>query len=573
MANANISQVTLANTFNDWRIVTNNLSNTVNELRNGTPFYKDGGGLTLANGAFVSLQPSGTGLSITANSVLGGTLTSNTIINTGDASILGNNFTVSSPNGIVNVANTIYTNNLFANNLTVSGNAIIQGTTSVTSDRIVLRSISASPGTGYFQVHRGNTMTFNEASLRWNEGNNNWEVANVTTNVYSGLLSTANLAALPAILAAYGEGVTSVGVLNTPNTYVANLANTNVFDITLANTVTHDITIQFAHALTTGKAQPIKLILRQSAAVANSVTFANTIKWSNNVQPTLSNGGVGNVDIIQLVTVDGGLTFIGSQTGGGGASSNAVNTAANTTSVTANNITLYNKSLKFINTASVTVVATANGGNADIRITAAANLVSNVSLSTNGQSNFIMAAAPFNNDANLVLAIRNGLVQAPNQYNVAGNVLTFTAPCQPNEVVETRVISVIGGAGDSGGGGGTSKVQVVNANSVVLGTQSANQTSFTWYTVPSMAARGIASKITLLANTAGLFQFQVAGAVNSANQYLAAAGITDNNYSTSIVWYYESDVAADENLYIGIMNQGGTSETFRLDAFRIEKFA
>ena len=40
MANANISYIQQANTFDDWRIATNNLANGANQLRNSL-YYKD----------------------------------------------------------------------------------------------------------------------------------------------------------------------------------------------------------------------------------------------------------------------------------------------------------------------------------------------------------------------------------------------------------------------------------------------------------------------------------------------------------------------------------------------------
>jgi hypothetical protein len=71
MAYANIGQITTANTFDHWRIVTNNLSTALNEIGGGN-FTKDVGSFTFTTGSITLSKATGDALSITANATIGG---------------------------------------------------------------------------------------------------------------------------------------------------------------------------------------------------------------------------------------------------------------------------------------------------------------------------------------------------------------------------------------------------------------------------------------------------------------------------------------------------------------------
>ena len=84
MANANISNVVLTNTFNEWRVATNDLVTDRNTLRN-TSYVKDGGDFTVSNGS-VTIQKDGGGTVLTvANdaTVSGNTTTNRLSVTTG----------------------------------------------------------------------------------------------------------------------------------------------------------------------------------------------------------------------------------------------------------------------------------------------------------------------------------------------------------------------------------------------------------------------------------------------------------------------------------------------------------
>ena len=80
MANANISEIILTDTFNTWVQRHNLVSNTINVLRNGA-YFKDGGSLTINtattitdNGTLTLSKTTGTVLSVAGNAAVSGVL-------------------------------------------------------------------------------------------------------------------------------------------------------------------------------------------------------------------------------------------------------------------------------------------------------------------------------------------------------------------------------------------------------------------------------------------------------------------------------------------------------------------
>lgn len=80
---------------------------------------------------------------------------------------------------------------IFANNMTINGNIVLNGTQIINTPRLVLSNAALGIGDGWFQVAQGSQ---NAASLYWNSAANVWQMSNVSTNVFSTMLSTANLA-------------------------------------------------------------------------------------------------------------------------------------------------------------------------------------------------------------------------------------------------------------------------------------------------------------------------------------------------------------------------------------------
>jgi hypothetical protein len=162
MAYSNIAQITTSNTFNQWRLVTNSLSNAVNQIAGNTTYTKDDGSWVLSNGSITLSNTRGTTLTVAANATISKILTVADIALTG--SITGGLATV-----MYNQANTAYnTANNAANTVRVSANSaatlsgqqlnfvntssilvtVTQGTGTSAGNANVSFSVSGGVGTG-----------------------------------------------------------------------------------------------------------------------------------------------------------------------------------------------------------------------------------------------------------------------------------------------------------------------------------------------------------------------------------------------------------------------------------------
>lgn len=120
MANANITQVQVTNTFDEWRVATNDLISDRNILRNH-PYVKDNSNFRIANGA------------VTIARSTGGTLL--TVEGSGDASI----------GGTTTTTDLIVTDDgLVGNVLTVAGNTILQSNLSVAKNTVISQNVNVA---------------------------------------------------------------------------------------------------------------------------------------------------------------------------------------------------------------------------------------------------------------------------------------------------------------------------------------------------------------------------------------------------------------------------------------------
>lgn len=127
--------------------------------------------------------------------------------------------------------------------------------------------------------------------------------------------------------------------------------------------------------------------------------------------------------------------------------------------------------------------------------------------------------------------------------------------------------------GSAGGGGGGSSSTKVTKTAIALGTLAANQTAFTYTTIPTTAARGLMSQLIVESTTAGVFDLVVRGADNDAGTlWLSAVSVAQKLYTMSLPVYVENDFAR-QDFYIGIRNRSNLPATFTLNNLRMEKFA
>ena len=81
----------------------------------------------------------------------------------------------------------------------------------------------------------------------------------------------------------------------------------NVITTTLTENIT---TLTLSNPPSTGNAGSATVIITQGGSGAYTITWPASVKWAGGSAPTLSTG-VGDIDIIGLLTTDGGTTYYG----------------------------------------------------------------------------------------------------------------------------------------------------------------------------------------------------------------------------------------------------------------------
>ena len=124
MANANISHITLSNTFSDWRGATNDLANSINSFRNGDYVRDAGENFIIKNGALFIDKQTGITLDVTANANVQNNFITKTKIVQDEAIYNGDDARFSNSSIIVDIANTLSAKYLISNTFIDSQNTI-----------------------------------------------------------------------------------------------------------------------------------------------------------------------------------------------------------------------------------------------------------------------------------------------------------------------------------------------------------------------------------------------------------------------------------------------------------------
>src|ERR1039458_1919865 len=304
MANADLTLLTTANTFYQEMVEINNTANSVNELRNHN-YYKDGGNFTIANGALILPKTSGTLISCAADALIGGVLTSNTIINEGDVTVLanvrvGSIYAIGKGVYYSNNSNYVLWNNgdIYANNMQISGNLTLLGTQSIQTNRMVLANQAVVPGDGFYQVYQGIPGVAggqNAATLYWDSTHGVWQTANIITNVFSTILSTANL-----VNSITNTSLTSAATANS----IVWLGNA-----TLANVAAAYAQANAAYSAANVSANTVAVYANGTLALANAnVNFNN----SSTISITVTPNGTTQSNISFTANIAGISTGLGS---------------------------------------------------------------------------------------------------------------------------------------------------------------------------------------------------------------------------------------------------------------------
>ncbi len=193
MANANISLITITNTFDEWRIATNAVANDRNQLRN-SKYVKDEGDFRIANGILY----------------LGNNSTSNVFVVEGNSNISIGNMTTTS--------NLTVLANATVGNLVITGNQTIVGDTLLDTNLLLLRANASADGNATIRSRRTGTgnaeLFFNNTSQVW-QASANAAVSRSTiltmANVENSTFSTSlfNVATAAAVGTAYSLGLSA----------------------------------------------------------------------------------------------------------------------------------------------------------------------------------------------------------------------------------------------------------------------------------------------------------------------------------------------------------------------------
>jgi hypothetical protein len=197
----------------------------------------------------------------------------------------------------VAAANTVNTLN------TLMGTTFTTLNTSAATQNTWINNLNTATSTINSHLGTINT-TFSTVNTTFGTVNTTFGTVNTTFGTLNTNITNITTGATPTTLRGYNEGVNTATV--TGGTFVCNLTGNNVFDLTLQSSTT---TITFTNAATSGFSKPATLILRQPSSSANTVTFANTINWSDNEVPVLSSGIAKKLDIITVMSLNGAIFF------------------------------------------------------------------------------------------------------------------------------------------------------------------------------------------------------------------------------------------------------------------------
>lgn len=355
MAYSNIGTISTANTFDHWRLNTNQLVTAVNQLAN-TTFVKDNGGFTLTTGSITLSKSTGTTLTVSANATVSDTLTATKLS---------------------------------------SGAPTFTGTPLITVNDIVLRSGSGTTGNANLTVIQGTSgnaqLWYDSSGLVWrtssNVQNSSLSATLVTTRNISDSVTTtssSNVASLTAVKTAYDTAVLAYVAAN-------NAANTTTVSQT-GNIITGQ-KLNFVNTST------ILVTLAVGSGGNADVSFASTSAGSGTVQQINTGAGLSGGPITTTGTI---VANVASTTTVGvtqlndtytsnstllAATANALKTAydiaSTTVQVYANSgLIISRANLNFINTSSISVTAaTGSSGNANIAFTISPTITGLTSLS------------------------------------------------------------------------------------------------------------------------------------------------------------------------------------------------
>ena len=331
-----------------------------------------------------------------------GTLSSATINNSGTVrtNILTANISASVPT--LSVATLIdgntasgFLNNLYAQNMTVSGNFVQTGATIYAANTFVLSQNVASAINSYYNVDRGPGET--QASFRWTEISKNWQTRNVTSGTYYRVLTDEYLSD-----SVNSTSSTSVATANVAN-YLYNqiLATKTIFTGTSGAPFT-------SNTLTFSSNNGVTIV----PVGSNTVAISTSQDLRTTATPTFS-------------TLTLSTTPLG--TGSGGSGQTSASGAFNTFITGAAGTGSSGQVLTTGGAGSYYWAAGGGGGGGSVQ---PGTTISSSRLTYSGDNANTVFATPVFNQTNQLRAYINGVRQFDSEYssNSAANTITFSTP-------------------------------------------------------------------------------------------------------------------------------------------------
>ena len=379
MANANISTIAVTNTFDEWRVNTNDLIKDRNILRNHT-YVKDNSDFKIANGS-ISIERStgGTLLSVSGDALVTGETTTGDLTVSDDAVIVDTLRVggTTSLNANVQITGTTNVNSNFKigtssgtfNVKAADGNTEISGTLNVAANTILSSNLTVSKNTVVSQ--NANVVgTLNVGSTLEVVGN---------ASLYSNVAVSKNLTVT--------QNATITGTANVTADFNV---NTNKFNVTASSgdtSVAGDLTVSGGDIVTTTSTMNVVNATATTVNFGGAATTLNlgAASGTTNVRNDLN--VTGNIDV-DGGDVTGPTTFNLANTSttavnlGGAAATVRVGSTSGTT-VARNNLQASNATISSaLNTASLDASGAANVG-AILTVTGNTVLSSNLSVARN----------------------------------------------------------------------------------------------------------------------------------------------------------------------------------------------
>lgn len=395
----NVSTVLTSNTFDQWRIQTNLLKDDVNEVARGD-FVKPTGNVTLTVGRIVLSNATGTTLSVTANALVSGQLTTANLKQTGsnisaDATTIEFAAAAGTIHANGNTRTRFLYNNTFFSAANVNATGYIETTGTHANNGLILNvaNVLTVNGTRSNVVITGNLSVSNIATIgnaritlaninTLNVSTVSFETANITTlNVNSGTAQANVRLANVANLFTANATVATANITSRMNAITANIGTLEVTSLTVKDPISApsesdsasyrlrvlqstrgDGSFGVFQGTTNGNAQIVfssTANVWQATPNSENGSLLSTLITTSNVKSTYANeaANVGSLTVVK------------------GANDNALaafaqaNSAANSVRVSANTgSTIHAASgINFTNTATITAsVVAGNAGNANI---------------------------------------------------------------------------------------------------------------------------------------------------------------------------------------------------------------